>query len=46
VLKLRTFRWVGHGARIGEMKNEYKILARKPERGDHLGDMGVDGRII
>jgi hypothetical protein len=24
-------RWVGHAARIGEMRNAYKILVGKPE---------------
>jgi hypothetical protein len=31
---------------VGEMRNVYKILVRKPERRDHLEDLGIDGRII
>jgi hypothetical protein len=33
--KSRMMRWVGHGARMGEMKNAYKILVGKPERKKH-----------
>jgi hypothetical protein len=28
------------------MGNAYKLLVGKPEEKDHLGDTGVDGRII
>jgi hypothetical protein len=31
---------------MGEMKNEYKILVEKLKGRDHLGDLGVGGRII
>jgi hypothetical protein len=31
VIKSRRMEWVGHIARIGEMRNEYKILVRKPK---------------
>jgi hypothetical protein len=31
VTKSRRMRWVGHVARIGEMKNIYKTLVEKPE---------------
>jgi hypothetical protein len=31
VLKLRKVRWVGHVARMGEMRYAYKILIGKPE---------------
>jgi hypothetical protein len=32
---------------MGSMRNGYKILVRKPEeKRDHLGDLGIDGRII
>jgi hypothetical protein len=39
-------RWVGHVARIGEKTGAYRILVGRPEVSDHLGDPGVDGRII
>jgi hypothetical protein len=31
---------------MGEKRGCYRILVRRPEGGDHLGDPGVDGRII
>jgi hypothetical protein len=31
VITSRNMRWDGHVARIGKMKNVYKILVRKPE---------------
>jgi hypothetical protein len=31
MIKSRRMRWVCHVARIGEMKNAYKILVGKPE---------------
>ena len=38
-------RWAEHVARVGERRGLYRVLVAKPE-GDHLGDPGVDGRII
>jgi hypothetical protein len=32
VIKSRRMRWVGHGAGMGEMRSEYKILVRKSGR--------------
>jgi hypothetical protein len=29
-----------------EKRNAYIILVRKPNKRDHLGNLGVDGRII
>jgi len=34
-------RWVGHVSFIGDMRNEYRILVRKP-----VGKGPLDGRII
>jgi hypothetical protein len=31
VNKSREFRWTGHVARMGEMRNSYKIFVGKPE---------------
>jgi len=48
VIKSRRMRWAGHVARIGERRGEaYTGLwwGNMRER-DHLGDPGVDGRII
>jgi hypothetical protein len=39
-------RWAGHAARMGEGKGAYRILVGKPEGRHHLGDPGIDGRII
>jgi len=33
-------------AYMGEMRNIYKILVRKPEEKDNSDDLRVDGRII
>jgi hypothetical protein len=40
VIKSRRMNWAGRVARMGEMKNLYKILVR------NLDDLGVDGTII
>jgi len=37
-------RWAGHIARMG--KRCIQRMVRKPEVSGHLGDPGVDGRII
>jgi hypothetical protein len=39
-------RWVGHVAYMGEMRNAYKILVRKPEWKRPLEDLVVDGSIL
>jgi len=39
-------RWVGHVARVGERRDVYRVLGGKPEGKNHLGDPGVDRRII
>jgi hypothetical protein len=31
---------------MGERRGVYRVLAGKPEERNHLGDAGVDGRII
>jgi hypothetical protein len=36
-------RWAEHVARVGERR---VVLVGKPEKREHLGDPGVDGRII
>jgi hypothetical protein len=46
VIKSRRMRWAGHVARIWEKRGAYRILVGRPEEGDHLGDPGVDGKII
>jgi hypothetical protein len=46
MIKSRRTRWTGHVARMGEMRNAFKILVGKPEGKNHLEDLGVDGRIV
>jgi hypothetical protein len=43
-IKSRKMRWAGHVARLGEGRNVYRVLVRKPEGKYHLKDQGVDGR--
>jgi hypothetical protein len=31
IIKLRRMRWVGHVAQMGEKRNAYSLLVRKPE---------------
>jgi hypothetical protein len=38
--------WVGNIARMGKMRDVYKILVAKPEGKTHLEDLGVDGKIL
>jgi hypothetical protein len=45
VIKSRRTVWVGHIARMGEMRNSLTILVGNPE-GDHLGNPSVYRRII
>jgi len=37
-------RWARHVARMGERRGVYRV--GKPDGKNHLGDPGVDGRII
>ena len=46
VIKSRRMRWAEHVARMEEGRVVHKVLVGKPEGKNHLGDPGVDGRII
>jgi hypothetical protein len=46
IMKSRRMRWAGHVARMGEKRGAYRILVGNLREGDHLGNPGVDGRII
>jgi hypothetical protein len=46
VIKSRRMRWAGHVARMGEMKNAYKLLSRNLNERNHSEDLGKDGKII
>jgi hypothetical protein len=37
IIKLRRMRWAGHVARMGEKRNAYRLLVRKPEGNRLLG---------
>jgi hypothetical protein len=41
MIKSRRMRWAGHVARMGEKRNAYRILVRKPKERDHLEDQDV-----
>jgi len=38
--------WTGHVAHMGERRDVYSVLVRNLRERDHLGDPGVDGRIV
>ena len=46
VIKSRMERWAGHIACMWERRGVYRVSVGKPEGKRHLGDPGVDGRII
>jgi hypothetical protein len=37
-------KWVGHVARMENMRVAYSILGWKPQGKEHLEDLGVEGR--
>jgi hypothetical protein len=39
-------RWAGYVARIGKLRNGYKILVGRPEANRPIKDLDVDGKII
>jgi hypothetical protein len=40
-MKSRRVRWEEHVARMGKMRNAYRILTRNPKGRDHSEDLGV-----
>jgi len=46
VIKSRRIRGAGHVARMGEKRGVYRVLVGNLKEGDHLGDPGLDGRVI
>jgi hypothetical protein len=46
VIKSRILIWEGCVARIGEMRNVYRILVVNVKGRDRLGDLGIDERMI
>jgi hypothetical protein len=43
VIKSRRMRWARHVARMGAMRNAYRIFIGEPEGKIQLGRLGVDG---
>jgi len=39
-------RWARNVERLGKTRGVYMVLVGKPEGRNHLGDPGIDGRII
>ena len=46
VIKTRRMRWVGHVARMAEIRGVFWVLVVKSKRKRPLWNLGVDGRII
>jgi hypothetical protein len=44
-IETRRIRCAGHVARVGEMRDLYKIPVGKREERESLGDLGLDERI-
>jgi hypothetical protein len=44
MIKSRRMRWAGHVARMGEMRNAYRILVGKEK--DHTEDQNLGGWTI
>jgi hypothetical protein len=45
-IKSRKIRWAGHVARMGEVRNVYRVLVGCQKERDHLEDQGVNGRMV
>jgi len=46
MLRAKREEVAGYVERMGQMRNECKILVENPEGRDHWVDLGVDGRLI
>jgi hypothetical protein len=46
MIKSRRMRWAGHVACMGERRGVYRVLVGNMWERDHLGDPGVDGKMI
>jgi len=46
VIKSRRMKGAGHVASVENRSGVFRVLVGKPEGKGHLGDPGLDGRII
>ena len=46
VIKLRSMRWAGHVASMGERRGTYRVSVGNLRERDHLEHPGIDSRII
>ena len=46
LIKWRRMRWARHVAHMGDRRGVFRVVVGKPKGKNHLGDPGVDGRII
>jgi hypothetical protein len=46
VIKSKTMRWARYVARMGNVRNAYRVLVRKSECKCILEDLGVDRRML
>ena len=46
VIKSRRMKWAWRVVLMGERRGKYRDLVEKSEGKNHLGDRGIDGRII
>ena len=46
VIKSKIMRWAGHVVCLGKRRGVYEVFVGKHEGKNHLGDPGVDGRVI
>ena len=46
VIESRRMRWAGYVARMGEWRDVYRVWCGNLRERHHLGDPGIDGRII
>lgn len=46
MIKSKKMRWLGHVARMEEIKMHTKFWSKHRKGRDHFEDLGIDGRMI